>query len=254
MTIRFHKKNVLLAAALEEMSLTYIDVTVLLKGNMYYSINGKPVILHSGDAIVFQPGDVRARKESRDAEYWSFNVIPDEDGPFPVFHGPVRQCLTDELLLILDLASKISMKTSSSTEEMFIHIFSLLYYELYDRSKATQDSDIINKVKDYILTHISEPLSLPQISSHVFLSPNYCNSIFKRQTGRTITSYVIWLKMERAKDYLLNTDIPLTEISSLLGYSHYSYFSRLFKQIMKISPGKMRQSYVYATKEAVDGF
>ena len=243
--IRFHKKNVPSASELNEAELEYIDITLLLKGTMHYTINQEPVILHSGDVIVYQPGDIRKREQSKEVEYWSFNIKVDETDNLPFFHGVLRQCLSDELQLILDLIVKISTKDSPYTDRMFWHSFLLLYYHLYDRSQKVIEDDNIVKIKNYIDTHLSEPLTLPQICNIVYLSPNYCNYLFKKYTGETITSYVIRKKMECAKEYLINTDMPLANISTALGYRHYSYFSRQFKKLMNITPLELRQTHMY---------
>ena len=249
MTIRFHKKDVSLVPPLPADVLSYVDVTLVLKGTMTYAVNGAPVVLHAGDAVIYQPGDLRERSEGRDAEYWSFNVTPDPEDRLPAFRGLLRQCVTEEILLILELISRISTNPSPSTETMLAHSFSLLYYALYEQSKNGEESGVVLRIKDYIETHLSEPLSLLRISMQVYLSPNYCNSLFRSQTGETITSYVIRLRMERARDWILNTDRPLTDISASLGYTHYSYFSKLFKKKMKISPAALRQTHIYSSKE-----
>ena len=245
MIIRYHQKNVSHVPPLSEDMCYYIDVTVLLKGSMYYMINGEPVVLHSGDAIVYQIGDIRSRKESREAEYRSFNVLLGQTEQLPRLHGVIRDCMTEEMHSILDLASRLLSDESTTTDEMAEHIFYLLYYDLYNKSKAVKEPDTVVKIKEYVGTHLSEPLSLSQISTQVFLSPNYCNYLFKNCTGETITSYVIRMKMERAKNDLLNTDKPLTEISASLGYAYYSYFSKLFKKKMKISPTELRQTHIF---------
>ena len=249
MTIRFHKKDVSLVPPLPADVLTCVDVTLVLKGTMTYAVNGAPAVLHAGDAVVYQPGDVRERSEGRETEYWSFNVTPDPEDRFPVFRGVIRRCVTEEVRLILELVSRISTNPSPSTETMLAHTFSLLYYALYEQSNTAEESGVVPRIKDYIEAHLSEPLSLLRISTQVYLSPNYCNSLFRGQTGETITSYVIRLRMERARDWILNTDRPLTDISASLGYAHYSYFSKLFKKKMKISPAKLRQTHIYSSKE-----
>jgi len=249
--ICMHKKNVPAASYLGEEKLRYLDITLLLKGNMHYSLNREPVVLHAGDAVIFQKGDLRQREGARDVEYWSFNVSFDETDNLPYYHGVLRQCISEDLQLILDLAARVSAKESQSTEEMLKNLFLLLYYYLFDKSQDSKDDDVIARIKNYIDAHLSEPLTLMQVGSSVYLSPNHCNHLFKKYTGETITEYIIRKKMECAKDYLLNTDMPLTDISSALGYRHYSYFSRQFKKMMNVTPTGLRQTHIWSEKRKI---
>ena len=103
----------------------------------------------------------------------------------------------------------------------------------------SNNKHIIDLIK-YIDEHISEPLTLSKISSHMKLSREYTSYIFKKETGKTVTEYINERKLFIAKKMILETNYPLTYISERVGYENYSYFSRLFKNKFGVSPRMLK--------------
>jgi len=87
-----------------------------------------------------------------------------------------------------------------------------------------------------------EELSLPLIASHFSVSESYVCVLFKKAFRITINRYIINLRMEKAKDYLLNTNKKVKEISVLTGYRDSNYFIRLFKKTTGVTPADYRLS------------
>lgn len=225
--------------------LQYVDVTIVLSGVMRYLLNGEKIELHGGDAIVFQVDDIREREESGAAEYYSFNVRLDEGDALPLFSGKLTGCVNDEICTLLRLYEGAYGVFSSQSGEKGNHCFLMLYYALLEKFNESKSDNHVSRIKRCIAEHINDPITLSQISSEVFLSPNYCNYVFKTHTGSTITEFVLKAKMERAKQLLINTAMPLVEIAYSLGYKQYSYFSRLFKKEVGVSPASFRNAFLY---------
>lgn len=85
-----------------------------------------------------------------------------------------------------------------------------------------------------------EELTLPLIASHFSVSESYVCVIFKKAFQITINQYMINLRMEKAKDYLINTNKKIKEISALTGYRDCNYFIRLFKKTTGTTPADFR--------------
>ncbi len=232
--------------------LPYMDVTIVLSGVMRYTLNGEKIELHGGDAIVFQKDDVREREEGGAAEYYSFNVTLEEESDLPLFSGKLTACVNDEILAMLRLYEGCYGVFSSRSGEKGKHCFLMLYYALYENFNESKTDNHVARIKRCIADHINDPITLAQISAEVFLSPNYCNYIFKSHTGSTITEFVLKVKMERAKQLLLNTGMPLVEIAYSLGYKQYSYFSRIFKKEVGVSPASFRNAWLYSEEDELE--
>ena len=95
----------------------------------------------------------------------------------------------------------------------------------------------------FIHEHLTMNLSLAQIASFINISPTYLCTLFKSQTGYTIKDYIHLRRSVLAKKLILETILPLEEITIRCGYNNYSYFCRQFKYHMKTSPVSFRKKH-----------
>ena len=102
---------------------------------------------------------------------------------------------------------------------------------------------VITMVEDVIREYMSEDnLSLEFIAEKVYLSPKYVSRIFKEETGMTITQYTNELRLSKAADLLLSTNITLDELIKEVGYSSSNYFIKKFKEKYHITPTQYRRN------------
>lgn len=102
--------------------------------------------------------------------------------------------------------------------------------------------DVMYRAVNYVRKNYEKKITLEETASMVFLSPAYFSRVFKEEMGETFNYYVNKVRVEEAKKLLLNEKIPLVEISSLVGFEGQSYFSKVFKKITGVTPGKFRES------------
>ncbi len=96
-------------------------------------------------------------------------------------------------------------------------------------------------VANYVRHHLSEQISVEKMAEAFFLSRPYLSSRFRRETGRTLTDYILSEKTEEAKRLLRYSDKSLSAISAYLGFSSHGHFSRVFKRYAGMSPGEYRE-------------
>ncbi|MED4225583.1 response regulator transcription factor [Neobacillus cucumis] len=108
--------------------------------------------------------------------------------------------------------------------------------EFVDKTQSTVD-----KVKVYISHNINCDLSRETIAKYVYLSPDHLTKIFKKETGLSISDYMIQEKMKVAKELLLKTDKSVKEIAMEIGYLNFSHFSKIFKQFTNMTPKDFRK-------------
>lgn len=80
----------------------------------------------------------------------------------------------------------------------------------------------------YIKEHYCENLTLREVSEHIHMNTDYLGKLFKKETGSNFNSYVTAIKMEYAEYLLRNSNLKKYEIAEKLGYTNFSYFSRLY--------------------------
>lgn len=101
---------------------------------------------------------------------------------------------------------------------------------------------IIQKACAYMESHLSQELSLDQVSTYLNVSPYYLSKLFKEEKGSNFISYVTALRMEKAKSLLSDDKLIIKEISCAVGYSDQNYFSKLFKQEFGLTPSEYRDT------------
>jgi len=102
--------------------------------------------------------------------------------------------------------------------------------------------DIIYKAVSYLRANYMYEISLEQVAGEVHLSPAYFSKLFKNEMKCTFSEYLSALRIEYSKELLLDEDLPLVEVAGLVGFKDQSYFSKVFKKLVGVSPGEFRRS------------
>ena len=97
-------------------------------------------------------------------------------------------------------------------------------------------------VKRYIDLHFKEPLTLDQLAEDAHMNKFYLSHAFKREYGISPINYMITRRIEESKYLLAETDLSLSQIAQLLGFSSLSYFSQVFRRTQAVTPMEYRQS------------
>jgi two-component system response regulator YesN len=83
-------------------------------------------------------------------------------------------------------------------------------------------------------------LSIADILGQVPVNQTYLRKMFKEETGKTLNEYLTGIRMEKAKELILDTQDKLADIAWQTGYSDVSYFSNCFKEYFGTSPKSLR--------------
>ncbi|MCD8498734.1 MAG: AraC family transcriptional regulator [Clostridiales bacterium] len=103
-------------------------------------------------------------------------------------------------------------------------------------------ADVIYRAVDYVRKNYTRKVTLEETAALVCLSPAYFSRIFKDEMKVNFNIYVNQLRVEAAKKLLLNDSVPLVDIASQAGFDGQSYFSKVFKKMTGVTPGKFRES------------
>lgn len=94
---------------------------------------------------------------------------------------------------------------------------------------------------DYICNHLHGTVRVEMVAEHVGLERSYFSKLFHRETGYTVSGYVMNKKIEASKNMLLYSDFSCSEIAQYLGFASNSHFSERFKQVEGMTPGNFRK-------------
>lgn len=100
----------------------------------------------------------------------------------------------------------------------------------------------VNAVRDFVIAHIADDLSVADLAAVVGQSVFHFTRQFKKTTGVSPYRFVLEARVERAKQIMRDNTLPLSAIAQLAGFSSASHFSKIFSEIVGISPRAFRQA------------
>jgi two-component system response regulator YesN len=102
---------------------------------------------------------------------------------------------------------------------------------------------IVDEIKRYIEKNYMNCICIDTIADELNYSPNYLSYVFKKESGDTIADYITKIKMEKAKEMLLDLRNKIYNISEILGFSNAAYFCSVFKKVTSMTPNEYREKH-----------
>lgn len=115
-------------------------------------------------------------------------------------------------------------------------------------SEQRKSEIVVKKVKDYIRLNLAQEMTREQISTYVYLNADYLDRIFKKETGVSVTKYMLEERLKVACELLSKTEISISEIAAEVGYTSLSTFSSMFKKMSGMNPAEYRKTSRKAEK------
>lgn len=104
-----------------------------------------------------------------------------------------------------------------------------------------KSQSVVNKVKGFIKVNLEQELTHEEIASHFYLNPDYLDRIFKKETGKSVTKFMVQERLNKTKELLSKTGVPISTIAVSLGYKNLSHFSAAFKRYTSMNPVDYRK-------------
>jgi len=131
-------------------------------------------------------------------------------------------------------------KTANEIEDWFRNVIFPIMFPLFEEALDGKGKHLVERAKQYMLGAMELDHTLQSVAGHVDLSPSHFSRTFQKYTGQSFASYVADLKIERAKELLLQTDEPIAAIAEKINYTERS-FRRVFKNSTGHSPAAFRE-------------
>ena len=102
---------------------------------------------------------------------------------------------------------------------------------------------LVRKATQFIDKHYAENINVDVVAKHVCLSSGYLMTIFKKEMGVSIISYLTEKRMNVAKELLLESEYKIYKIAGMVGYSNATFFSSTFRNHVGMSPKRFKECY-----------
>ena len=113
----------------------------------------------------------------------------------------------------------------------------------FARTNENADSRRVTKIYEYINNNYQENISLDDLAELVGMTPTALSRFFKLRSGKTLSNYIIELRLGHATRLLADTTNTVSEICYLSGFSNISNFNRIFKSRKNFTPSEFRENY-----------
>lgn len=151
-----------------------------------------------------------------------------------------------------------TLDTIAAEKEKFVQLLKVLYilYELsisddvkvlasssFAHSSRSQESNRVQKVKQYIHDHYADQLRLDNLADLVGMSPVAFSRFFRQRTGRTLSEYIVEIRLGYAARMLVDSAKNISEICYECGFNNLSNFNRTFKAKRHYTPRDFREMF-----------
>ncbi len=138
----------------------------------------------------------------------------------------------------------------SGSQEILKHYLSILCIKLFRRyttineqKKKDEKTDYAKIVIDYLEKNSFESFKLEEIAKKTFLSPRYFQTVFKKNTGKSLINFLHEVRVEKACELLAQSDLSVNAVMQSVGYNDTKFFYNIFKRYTSFTPGAYRLHY-----------
>lgn len=230
------------------VTITQEDVVSSVKPSGRPLIESQRMIMHS-----IAQGDF-AQAEARLTELMQLvpGSVPNKETALAVFAyliGEIDRFIHElgyELENFFEIDLYQSLYAFSSLEDVDRWLRESVFATIRDKLETMQigkQKRLVHQVLDYIHEHYDQDLSLQGVADHFQASTGQIGRALKSELDTNFSQYLIQYRLNKAKEWLLHTDIPIKEITERLRYTTVHNFTRMFTKTVGESPGQYRKKY-----------
>lgn len=150
----------------------------------------------------------------------------------------------ENLNMLLDQNPIEDILSSTGIVEMKYEMLNLLYNVCEHNREKNMDIEcqLKHKIMEYVEENYHDKnLNVSKIGEYFDMTPSYISRLFKDRTGESLLDYINETRLKKAKELLVQNDLTVEKVGSMVGYSNSNTFIRVFKKYEGITPGKYRE-------------
>lgn len=237
---------------------SHYEIYFLLSGTRYITTDEKTFVIPPKSLFIFPPFTPH---KTQGGMYTRININVSKELLSSSEQEFLNSCATkgalkldpkyfDSLIFVLEEAKKMNVKEMEKYLQHFLKtILHLLQKQKLTPIQSTTttlgqslDTTIL-KVLDYLNENYSKKITLDDLSANFFVSKFYLCKQFNKELQISIMSYLLKLRIAKAKELLISVDISLEKIAERCGFSSANYFSLIFKKETGSSPLNYKKEY-----------
>ncbi|MBR2421733.1 MAG: helix-turn-helix transcriptional regulator [Oscillospiraceae bacterium] len=234
----------------------YTELFYIIGGDGQFQINDSLFPVQAHQLVVVNPNTIHTEVsyEAHPLEYIVLGIegleltIPDSDeARYCIYsfheHNDVLVCMQHVLQEMQERKPEYQALCLAYLEIIMVQLIrnaSVSVTPTHSRFPANRQCA---SVRQYIDQHYKETITLDILAEKVSINKYYMAHVFKREYGVSPINYLIACRIREGKRLLAETDLSLSQISAVLGFSSSSYFSQSFRNAEGISPTEYRKTH-----------
>lgn len=226
----------------------------VLYGTGRFAVGGRTYELGPDDSFLIKPDEPIYYEASRE-DPWAYtwigfkgHMVGDYLRRSSVWDVPVFSCRIDDEVgscyqRMYDASQLESNRDLAMTSVLYEFLFALCE-RLPARHEDHEEREVryIDTILGIIENNYASHLTVESLAEEVGIDRSHLFRLFKRRCGMSLKDYLIRTRMDRARDLLRRTDLPVGTVARSVGYADALYFSRLFRRRCGMSPTEFRAS------------
>lgn len=225
-----------------------------LAGKGKYHCNNKSYEINKGDVFLIMPGDVTFYQADED-DPWTYAWIGFDGKKAELY---LKRCNLGEEGLVSHVGDVDDIRKTvieilahyklSYSNEMYIQgkLFLLLsnlakFSNIPYNSEGENDNAYVQKAIEYIQNNYQNDVAIQSIADFIGLNRSYLSTLFKKHIKQTPQEFLKHYRLFQAKDFLINTELPINYISYSCGYGSHMSFSKAFRSYFGMGPREYRK-------------
>jgi AraC family transcriptional regulator of arabinose operon len=240
------------------LAVDYWTIYITRGGQALLEVDSERLIVEPGSLLVMSPGQKATVMRAPDCAQWehdhlSFRSLPhwlelldwtfSLASPQPVY---IRDPTHWELIQdVIDQLEQTTYRTGDWTERLCHNLIENLLIRLRLSRESESEGDHIDErlaaVVNHLLVHYQQRETLSDIARLARLSPGRLNALFRQQFGTSVMKWRDGLRLQKARELLIGTQLAVAEVADQVGFDDPLYFSRRFRHAFNQSPRAARR-------------
>lgn len=238
-------------AGVKSHSHPYFHMFHIATGAIAFSAGGNAYELEQGHTFLVPPGTEHGytNRTKDHSKYLEIKfTLPSEHTGIQYTDDPLVKLLFEQILKeYSDLGSLADDAAAAYLKALLAALEKKQRYEKQPRQfhhvDASDCSELSQQIIHYLEAHYNEDLSLDSLAQALGYNKSYLCVAFKKDTQQTILDCLNTIRIRRAAELIVYSDLSLTQVSEKCGFSSVSHFNRVFLKYAGTTPGQCRRAY-----------
>ena len=232
---------------------SFIETVYVTEGEGKHCINGEEEKIKKGDFLIIQPGfeHYYVPKYSNSNFHIENFIFNKELFPF-LNNYPcliVRHVGDDAAIIkLIEVMEEECGNEAKNNDEIIKHLMNALLLWIIQKY-SNESGKIVNysenlcsEICEYIKNNFSEDLTLDKIAGKFYCSKNTVVSMFRKNYDTTVYHFILKVRIEKACEFLLKSDLSNREIAEKVGFQDFRNFYRYFKNVVGLTPKEYKET------------